>query len=111
VVPSLPVVLVFKIRNYVENRRTQRRLQPLALIPDSFEVLSDGDGLRIAASLAKPTWNTSITIGLDGTWYELEREERGTPPRVHVYVLRRAPITKILRAYEEYDLGAAIKLP
>jgi hypothetical protein len=102
VVPSLPVVLAFNASAFIRHRQTRRRLAPLAAIPDSFEVLAEGERVRIAASLAKPNWNTSLTIGIHGEWYEVEREETGTPPRVYVYVLRRAPIGKILRAYEEY---------
>src|SRR5262249_11378639 len=109
VVPSLPMVLLFKIRKYLQERRIRRDLEPLVSIPDSLERLFDGDRLRIRTSIAKASWNASITIGVDGEWYEVEREERGAFPRAYVYILRRAPAGKILRAYDEYDSGAAIK--
>ena len=102
VVPSLPVVLAFKASGFIRRTQTQRKLAPLAAIPDAFEVLADGERLRIATALAKPNWTANLTIGIHGEWYEVEREEIGAPPRVYVYVLRRAPIGKILRAYEEY---------
>jgi hypothetical protein len=102
VVPSLPVVLVFKTNALIRRRQARRKLAPLTAIPDTFEALANGERLRIAAALAKPGWTASLTIGIRGEWYEVEREETGTPPRVYVYVLRRAPIGKILRAYEEY---------
>ncbi len=108
-IPTLPVVLAFRAKAYIDRRRAQRALQPLAAIPDSFEVLPDGERLRIAASLAKPRWNASLTIGIDGEWYEVEREERGSSPRPYVYVLRRAPIGKALRGYEEYDPAVVVK--
>src|ERR1700682_470203 len=97
----LPVVLAFKATALIRRTQTQRKLKPLAAIPDAFEVLADGERLRIAAALAKPNWTANLTIGIHGEWYELEREETGSPPRVYVYVLRRAPIGKILRAFEE----------
>ncbi len=90
-VPSLPVVLAFGAKTHFERRKAQRVLQALAAIPDSLEVLADGERLRIAASLAKAKWNASMIIGIQGEWYEVEREEKGTP-RPYVYVLRRAPV-------------------
>ncbi|HJX82883.1 MAG TPA: hypothetical protein VJ723_00920, partial [Candidatus Angelobacter sp.] len=54
------------------------------------------------SALVKSSWTPNLTIGVHGEWYEVEREETGASPRVCVYVLRRAPIGKILRAYEEY---------
>jgi len=74
------------------------------------EVLSGGERLRIAASLAKTKWNPSLTIGIQGEWYEVEKSEEAPPPRSFVYVLRRAPVGKVLRAYEEYELPAATKV-
>ncbi|SRR5258708_7172401 len=107
VVPSFPVFLIFKIKAIWARRQERRRLAPLALIPDVLEVLANGERLRIAATLPKTWWNASLTIGIRGEWYELEREERGAPPRTYVYFLRRAPGGKILRGYEEYDVAAA----
>ena len=102
IVPSLPVVLAFKATALIRHTQTQRKLAPLAAISDTFEVLADGERLRIASALAKSSWTTNLTIGIHGKWYEVEREETGVSPRVYVYVLRRAPMGKILRAYEEY---------
>src|SRR5262249_8049144 len=52
VVPSLPVVLFFKIRKYLQERTIRRDLEPLVSIPDSLERLSDGEGLRIKTTIA-----------------------------------------------------------
>jgi hypothetical protein len=108
VVPSLPVVLAFKIQSYVRQRRTQREIQPLASVPDCMEVLSDGERLRISSALAKTSWHGSLTISINGEWYEVEREEPGLPPRSFVYILKRVPIGRVLRAYEEYDPRATL---
>jgi hypothetical protein len=111
VVPSLPVVLALKIYAYVRGARERRAVQHLAAIPDSFEVLAPGERLRIAAASPKPNWNASIIIGIEGECYEVEREERGAPPRAYVYILRRAPIGKAMRGYEVYDRAAAVVRP
>lgn len=110
VVPSLPVVLAFRIRGYILEKRAQRALQHLLSVPDSVEVLSGGERLRIAAAIAKTKWNPSLTIGIQGEWYEVEKREEDPPPRSFVYVLRRAPVGKVLRAYEEYELPVTMKL-
>jgi len=109
VVPSLPVVLAFKIRAYVRHKRTQHELAPARMVPDMLEVLDDGgDRLRIASALPKERWNASLTIGIQGEWYEVEQATQGTAPRPYVYILRRASVNRILRAYEELDVAAMI---
>jgi hypothetical protein len=110
VVPSLPVVLAFRIRSYILDKRAQRALQPLLSVPDSVEVLSGGERLRIAAALAKTKWNPSVTIGIQGEWYEVEKKEEDPPPRTFVYLLRRAPVGKVLRGYEEYEIPAGTRV-
>jgi hypothetical protein len=109
VVPSLPVVVAFKLRAAFRDRGARRELRSLVAIPDSLEVLAEGDRMRVAASCPKPRWTSSLTIGIGGECYEVEQEERGSSPRPYVYLLRRAPIGKAFRGYEEYDLKAAAK--
>ncbi len=105
VVPSWPVVLAFKIKVAIVQRR--ERLRVSALPPDAVTALPDGR-LRIATAHARPSWsNPSLTIGIGGEHYELERVDRGALPHPFVFFLRRAPLGKILRAYEEYDAGPA----
>lgn len=58
--------------------------------------------IRIASSAVKAGWNASVTIGIDGEWFEVEREAHAQPPRPYVYFLRPAPPGKILRGYQEY---------
>jgi len=110
VVPSLPVLLAFKLHSYFKQKQSQRPIELLVSLPDSMEVLPGGERLRIAAALPKPGWNASLTVGIQGEWYELETEEEGQAPRVFVYILRRAPIGKILRGYEEYNPAAAVMI-
>jgi hypothetical protein len=77
-----------------------------APVEDAVERLPD-NRIRIASAAVKAGWNSSITIGIDGQWFEVEREEHTQPPRPHVYFLRPAPPGKILRGYHEYHLAPA----
>lgn len=106
VLPSFLVVLAIKVGNF--SSRLSERRQKMSLVPDTVENLSDGR-VRIASAGSKSNWNASITIGLQGQWFEVESIEQGAPPRVYVYLLRPAPQGKILRGYEEYDLASALK--
>jgi hypothetical protein len=108
VIPSLPVVLAFKIKTAFSDRGIRRELRSQTAVADSLEMLG-GERMRVAASRPKEGWNASLTIGIDGECYEVESEERGSGLRPYIYILRRAPIGKALRGYEEYDLAAAMK--
>lgn len=109
VIPSLPVVLAFKVMSAVRERDTRRQLRSQAIVPDWLEALAGGERLRVASSRPKERWNSSLTVGICGNCYEVEREERGIAPRPYIYILRRAPIGKAFRGYEEYDVAAVVK--
>jgi hypothetical protein len=104
-VPSLPVTIFFALRAKRDGRREQDRLRHLAVIPDEVTMLEGGEKVRIATACHKPNWNAGITIGIGQEHYEVEGEEKGAPPRNYIYRLTRAPIGKIMRGYEEYDVG------
>ena len=105
VVPDLLVSLAFK---GVESlSRSRERRAGATLLADVLETMPDGR-IRIATPRAKAGWNASITIGLSGRWFEVEREEHSTPPRSFIYILRPAPPGKILRGYQEYDAASAL---
>ncbi|HKV94359.1 MAG TPA: hypothetical protein VJW20_17560 [Candidatus Angelobacter sp.] len=103
---SFLVALAIKAGNIFG--QMSERCQKVNLVPDTVESLPDGR-IRIASANSKSNWNASITIGLQGQWFEVEGLEQGTPPRVYVYLLRPAPPGKVLRGYEEYDLASALK--
>lgn len=108
VLPNFIVFLAFKAASFAARRRERRRIA--ALPPDTLEDLSGG-GIRITSAQPKRGWNASITIGVDGQWFEVEStEETGPPPRSYVYFLRPSPPGKILRGYEEYDPRTALKV-
>jgi hypothetical protein len=107
VVPSCLVFLAFKARSAFA--RLDREKQNQALLPDTLENLPDSR-IRISSVGAKSNWNASITIGIDGQWFEIERAESAPPPRIHAYWLGPAPLGKILRGYQEYDVASAVKI-
>jgi hypothetical protein len=105
IVPSLLVFLFFKISDSMSRSISQRRTGPA--VADAVERLP-GNRIRISSATPKTGWNSSITIGIDGQWFEMESEEHSGPPRPYVYVLRPAPPGKILRGYQEYDIAGAL---
>src|SRR5947207_6956479 len=93
IVPGFPAFAGYKISTALRNRRQAKEQQRNA-VSDLVEWLADGR-IRIASCIQKPTWNPSITIGIGGKWYELERQQQGPLPRPYTYVLRPAPPGKI----------------
>jgi len=100
IVPNMLVSLYFKTADSV-TRSSARRRSPLPTA-DIAERL-EGGRIRISSASQKTGWNSSITVGIGGQWFEVESEERGAPPRAFVYILRPASPGKVLRGYQEYD--------
>jgi len=100
---TLPAVVALKIQAWRREKRAadHAKQQP----PDVVEIISDGEHVRIASCLPKLTWTPTITVGFLGHWYLVEREEKGVDPHIYIYVLKRAPTGRVLRAYEEYPPG------
>jgi len=103
IAPNLLVSLYFKTANST-SRSLARRHGP-APMADIADRLSDGR-IRISCASQKTGWNSSITVGIGGQWFEVESEEQAPPPRAFVYVLRPASPGKVLRGYQEYDAAA-----
>jgi hypothetical protein len=99
IVPSLLVLAFFKLSDSTSRLIRRQRMGPQ--VADAVEHLP-GDQIRISSAAVKTGWNSSITIGINGKWFEVEREEYAQSPRPHVYFLRPAPPGKILRGYQEY---------
>ena len=108
IVPSLLVVLFFKLSASMSRSISRQRMG--APVEDAVERLPD-NRIRIASAAVKAGWNSSITIGIDGEWFEVEREEHAQPPRPHVYFLRPAPPGKILRGYQQYHAAPQETVP
>lgn len=88
--------------------QAQRRLadlreqrQPPA--PDIVETLGGADcDLRIASRRAKPGWDHLVTIEYLNQLYEVTEQRAGTPAYPCVYLLRKLPPGKIVRAVLRY---------
>jgi hypothetical protein len=106
IVPSLLVLVFFKLSDSISRSIRRQRMGPLA--EDAVERLPD-DRIRISSAEPKAGWNASVTIGINGRWFEVEREEHSQPPRPYVYFLRPAPPGKILRGYQEYPDAVPLK--
>jgi hypothetical protein len=105
IVPSLAVSLFFKASSSFSRSRARRSAPPH--VSDLLDHLPEGR-IRISSAEIKTGWNASLTIGLSGQWFEVEREETGNSPRSFVYILRPIPTGKILRRYEEYQDSSAL---
>jgi hypothetical protein len=105
VLPCFFVFLAFKAAQLATRRRERRRIGTLP--PDTLEHLPD-NRVRIASAQPKAGWNASVTIGVSGEWFEVERTEAGWPPRSWIYILRPSSPAKILRGYQEYDVASAV---
>lgn len=104
IVPNLLVSLYVKTADSVSRSSARRHSPPP--VPDIAERLADGR-IRVSSASQKAGWNSSVTIGIRGQWFELESEADGTPPpRAFTYVLRPASPGKVLRGYQEYDAAA-----
>ena len=103
IVPNLLVSLYFKTADSV-SRSSARRRSP-SPVPDIAERLANGR-IKIASASQKAGWNSSITVGIGGEWFEVESEAQAPPPRAFVYILRPASPGKVLRGYQEYDAAS-----
>ena len=112
VVPSLLVFAFFKLSDSISRSISRQRMGPP--VADVVERLPDSR-IRIASAAVKAGWNSNVTIGIDGQWFEVEREEHAQPPRPYVYFLRPAPPGKVLRGYQEYHAAppetVAMRMP
>lgn len=103
IVPNMLASLYFKTSDSATRSSAGRRGPlPAADIAEQLE----GGRVRISSASQKTGWNSSITIGISGQWFEVESEEPAPPPRAFVYVLRPASPGKVLRGYQEYDAAA-----
>jgi hypothetical protein len=105
VLPGFFVFLAFKAARATAKRQERRRIS--ALPPDTLEHLPDGR-IRIASAQPKPDWNASITIGVNGEWFEVDRTEQGPASHSFIYILRPSPPGKILRGYQDYDVASVL---
>ncbi len=103
VFPTLPLFLTEKVISHRAKLIRERELS--ALPADQRERLADGR-IIIASSLEKTTWNDTVTIVVEGGWYQVEENRRGKAPRPFEYVLAPCTEGRVLRRMEEYPPAA-----
>ena len=65
--------------------------------------------LRISSCRPKEGWKDELlTIAFEEQFYEVVREERGRAPRQFVYLLRKAPESKVIRGVHHYHPDEAL---
>lgn len=99
-VPTLPLKLVAIAQTHFEAAKKERTLGER--VRDVVEPLDGTDSIRIASCRPKP-WTQLTTISHDGALFELASEQKSTPPRPFVYILRRKPPTAVIRGIYPYD--------
>ena len=105
IVGILPLVLVDKLfgltGKYTKEMAQGPRIPDLVFQPETEE--GERYDLGVASSRKKPNWDDRISISYGGVLYEVAGYSKSTPPRRHLYLLRRAPVHKIVRNLLEYD--------
>lgn len=106
-VPTLPLKLAAIAQSYFETASNERALGER--IRDVVEPLDGTDSIRIASCRPKP-WTQLTTISHDGALFELASEQKSTPPRPFVYILRRKPPTAVIRGIYPYHPDEVLEL-
>ncbi|MFQ5663009.1 MAG: hypothetical protein ACE5HL_04180 [Terriglobia bacterium] len=98
---TLPLHVVAWAHERVERVRAERALGPR--VADTVE---RGDGkeydVRIASCRPKSNWDRLVTVAFEEEFYEVVKEEQGSPPRRFVYLLRKMPPGKVIRGLHHY---------
>lgn len=102
ILPSLPLWLAARLYG-----RAQAKKREGAMGRRVVDLVEAGDGkdfdLRIASCRPKEKWKDRLlTVVHEEQFYEVVREQPGRPPRPFVYLLRKAPESKIIRGVHHY---------
>jgi len=100
---TLPLYLLYAFER--KTRREVREFKLGARIRDEVLAAPDDEpeyDLLIASCRPKD-WNHSLTISYDGRLYEVVRQFETDPPRRFVYLLKKAPLSKVVRGLHLYD--------
>jgi hypothetical protein len=98
--PDLPLYVVASRQYRLVAQNHERRLGKR--IRDDVKMPTDREFLQIATCRPKP-WTQLTSISYEGAFYELVRENRGPSPRPFIYLLRKKPLTSVIRGIYAYD--------
>ena len=102
VIPSFLPRLILLIQERRTARKKEAALGPD--IPDVFEgIPGEGTELRIYSRRPKEGWRASITVAVQGEFYEIERVENITGARSFLYILHRLKPGSVIRGSYRYD--------
>ena len=108
VIPSLPIRLIAFAQGRLEARRKAASGGPD--IPDLFErVPAETCDVRISAQRSKDGWRSSVTVAVEGEFYEIAQVVTGAGLRPFVYLLRKIPAGAVMRGMYRYDPPASFK--
>lgn len=102
IIPSFPIKLIVFLRDRRKEKKEKASLGPP--LPDLFERVLGGDHeLRITSQSSKDGWRTSVTVAIEGEFYEIVRADTNQGDRRFVYLLRRLPAGSVIRGVYRYD--------
>ncbi len=103
VIGTLPVfvaeIVAAKYRAHLDEKKQGERVPDLVSTPP---VEGSGYDLMVASCRQKD-WNELSTISYNDALYELAHYFIADPPRRHVYLLRKAPVSKVVRGLHHYS--------
>lgn len=103
IVATLPLYVADWVVLKFQDRARESALGPI--IPDELTRTPEGEDdcpLRIASCRPKQ-WTPLTTIEFEEHLYEVANEMAANPPRPFVYLLRPAPLSKVVRGIHHYD--------
>ena len=102
ILPSFPLWLTARILGRARAKAMEAALG--LCVPDTVERVEGMPyDLRISSCRPKEKWKDKLlTIAYEEQFYEVLREERGPRPRQFIYLLRKAPESKVIRGVHHY---------
>lgn len=110
IVGTLPALLLEKaietVNEHREEKRQGERVPDIVAVPP---IEGSGYDLSVTSCRAKPNWDQFMTVSYNDALYEIADYLEAAPPRRHVYLLRRAPVHKVVRGLHHYDPEEVMK--
>ena len=106
VLPTLPLQVLAFLQTKLEAHGAEVRMGKR--VRDEAQVTSDGESLQVASCRPK-SWNRLTTISYEGELYELVATKEGAAPRRFAYVLRKKPVSAVIRGLYSYDPDEALE--
>jgi hypothetical protein len=102
VIPSLPLRLIVFAQNRWKARREKEadRLE----LPDMFNrVEGENYEVHISSQRPKDGWRVSVTVIIEGEFYEIMQAEHSEKDHRFIYLLRKLPQGSVIRGMYRYE--------